>query len=251
MSVVAGCGQDLSSLFATRFLIASQCGGELQADQVATDLVILKWKGGVTSLYPEQEFAPLDLAVFPMTEGGTLADRADDFRDEVLQQIRNIYCDDPDIHIRIEHAENAPPQIATRVYFAQEVSPTHFGLIGEGHYDPCNQRHEDTAVLFAEQIRRLGSSFTFDEWVLMFANTAAHEIGHTLGFAHVDRLNNPQPQRSLYVELMLNRHTISELIREQRYVEELTNCPDNDLRSRTLATESTIRCSYDENDYQE
>lgn len=241
----------MSSLFAaTRPLMATQCGGELQTDQVATDLVILKWKGGVTPLYPDQEFAPMDLAAFPMTEGGTLADWADDFRNEVLQQIRSIYCDDPDIHIRIEHAQNAPPHRATTVYFAQEVSPLYVGLIGEGHYDPCNLRHEDTAVLFAEQIRRLGSSFTFDEWVLMFANTAAHEIGHTLGFAHVDRFNNPQPQRSLYVELMLNRHTIGELIREQRFVVELTDCPDEVLRSRTLA-EPTIRCSYDDSAYLE
>lgn len=245
MIFVAGCGQDIAGTFATRTLLVTQCGDEPEDQQIATDLILLQWDGGVTPLYPEHTFAPMDFSEFILTEGGTLFDDVDAFKEAVLQEVTQIFCEHADVNIRVEHAEDFPLLVATKVYFVQELSPAMAGQIGEAHYDPCNQRHEDTAVLFGEQIRRLSSDFTFDEWVLIFANTAAHEIGHTLGFGHIERGDRPEPHRSLFIELMLDRHTLEELVQEQRFVVELTSCPDEFQRSR-MTSSPVLRCGMDE-----
>jgi len=145
--------------------------------------------------------------------------------------------------VQIRHAGETELTGGTTVHFTQELSPDGGMVIGEGDYDPCNRQHDNAAVIFGEQIRRLAAESTFDDWVRAFANVTAHEIAHTLGFAHVDRQTQWPVERALFVELMLDGHTIDELQREQTFVVEQDYCPDDWYRFRRPDEYITITCA--------
>ncbi len=233
---MSGCGGSGLDALASRSLLALDCEGSEARSAFATDLVLLDWDGGTSRLYPDTILDPLDLEAFETADGSTLADRADEFRERIRRQITQIFCDFPDADVRIEQAGKWRNLDATVVHLAQIVPPNGGAQIGEGEYDPCNKYHDDAAIIFGEQIRRLGGPRSFDEWAFMFANVTAHEIGHMLGFGHISRDQQSQAQRSLYVELMLDGHTIDELQREQRFVVAQTNCP--------MAKAAAGRCTH-------
>ncbi|MGB2985420.1 MAG: hypothetical protein WBE26_06010 [Phycisphaerae bacterium] len=244
----AGCGNAFgkgSDDSASRPLYVTECGGDSGVARVATDLIVLDWRGGWIPLYPHEEFEPLDLSVFETAEGGTLADDAELFKELVRLQIIRIYCDSPAPGIVVHHAADAEDVGGNTVYFTQMLSPNGDNQIGEGEYDPCNRQHDNAAVLFGEQIRRLGRLFTFDEWVLVFANVAAHEIGHMLGYGHVTRDELPETGRAIFVELMLDGHMIDELRMEQRFIVEQTNCPDEPCTARRRIEDPTFICGIE------
>ncbi len=231
-AVTVGCGTDFG-----RPLVYVDCGaGRALADEI----VVLDWDGGVSGIYPDDPFDGLDLSSFETTDGGTLADRADEFKSLVRDRVASIYCDRPGQVVSVMQKDDANFAGAkTTVFFGQFRAPGGGGQVGEADYDPCNRYASDEAIIFGEQYLRLGGPFSFDEWVTMYANTAAHEIGHTLGYGHIDRSDRPDPAQSLYVELMLERHTLSELQRQQRIIVEQSTCsegvnskaqaPDDDL----------------------
>lgn len=242
-----GCGNRIGEDLTSGSLFVTACGSGTALEQwrAAGDLVLLDWYGGTTPLYRDRDFAALDLAAFDTAGGGTLADDEDLFKEQVLREVTRILCDSPGPGVRVRHLEGADEPGATTVYFTQALSPTGIRVIGEGEYDPCNEQHDNAAVIFGEQIRRLGSAYTFEEWVRVFANVTAHEIAHTLGYGHVDRDEQWESGRSLFVELMLDGHTMNELRREQGFTVEQTNCPSDSNRFRRLDEYPTIICGVD------
>jgi hypothetical protein len=230
---VGGCGNAISDGLTVRPLIYTECD-EGAAPAPATNLVVLNWDGGKVSFYPGEQFPAIDLTTFRTTEGGTLADYEDEFVERVRQEVSQIYCDTPDLFIRVEHDSGQTAHAATVIYVTQGVSPAGLARIGEAEYDICNRHPDATGIIYGEQMRRLAAEYTVDQWVNMFANTIAHEIGHTLGFGHVARNEAPDPARSLFVELMLESHTLSELVRSQRFLVEQDTCPADMARSRAI-----------------
>lgn len=221
---LVGCGSGAFDVDASTAEFASQCGGGDVAARAT--LIKLDWTGGKTSIYPDEQFTGLDLYLFETTDGGTLGDDEEYFKDRVREQVETVFCDSTAPKIAVRQARNVSGYLGSTVYLTQSLSLLGGSEVGEGEFDPCDRDEDNTAVVYGEQLRQLAGVLSFDEWVLIFANVTAHEVGHMLGYGHVNRDEYQPPSRSLFVELMLNGHTINELTRQQRFMEDQTNCPD-------------------------
>jgi len=238
---LAGCGNSFTGPSALRPLFVAECG--VDTDRVATEFVLLEWNSTTNELYPDDEFEPLDLSLFETPDGGTLAEKADTFKEQVRRQVTRIYCDYEGPGILVEHATGEEAYETNVVYMTQAMSPLGGAQVGEGEYDRCNRQHDNVAALFGGQILELSDPRPFDEWVLIFANVAAHEIGHTLGFGHVQRDYWSDARRSIYVELMLDGHTMHELASEQRFVVAQDSCTEGWSGLLRPAKAPTLTCS--------
>lgn len=227
--VPCGCGNNLGNTD-SKPLFVSDCAGAA----TATDLVILNWSGGTSKIYPDDEFPGLDFASFDTADGGTLADAPEDFKDAVRREVVHILCELPAISVAVQNEKERLDADATTIYVVHAPSQAGGGQIGEGEFDPCNLQHDNSALVFGDELRDLPGPYSFDDWVLIFANVAAHEIGHTLGFNHVPRSEPSESEHAIYVELMLAGHTVDEMTRPQRFLSDETNCPDDTARSRRI-----------------
>lgn len=207
----------------------------------AAERIVLQWSGGSSPIYPNHVFDGLDFSVFETADGGTLADAPDTFKELVRQEVSRIYCQQPEVRLIVRNDSDAPLGGDTVIYLAQAFQPEG-GDIGEAEYDPCNEQHDNTAIVFAERLWQLGEAYTFDEWVTVFANVTAHEIGHTLGYGHVGRDELDSANKSLAVELMLGYHTMAEMRRPQRFVVKESNCWDQSTERSRSREWTTLGC---------
>ena len=99
------------------------------------------------------------------------------YRDAVLQEVRDIFAASGVTNINIT---TTPTQGATTVYFANPVNPN---LLGQtlGAPDRFNKHADGTVAVFVND-------------AATDAETAAHEIGHTLGLRHVDPNSTADPK---------------------------------------------------------
>lgn len=241
-----GCGITSPVPAARTALFASECGDfDLAKSAPVADVVVLDWTGGVSPIYPDTTLIAVDLDLFETADGGTLATAEDSFREDVRAKITQIYCQSSPTPVRVVQGEDdAFGWDVTVLHLTQELPPRGGSDVGEGEYDPCNVQHDNAAILFGERLLSLGDAYTYEEWVNVFANICAHEIGHTIGYGHIPRDERPDTGRSLYVELMLSGHTMAELRRSQRFVAaDHTNCP-LDSREKVRSVDAVaVTCS--------
>jgi len=208
-------------------------------------LVLLDWTGGLNPIHPDKVMRGLDFSAFQTVDGGSLADAAERFQEDVRAKVSRIFCDDPELSVVVQNGEDTAFTADTVVHLTQETPPNGGTDIGEGEYDPCDRQNDNAALVYGERLRQLSGPYGYEEWVNVFANVCAHEVGHTLGFGHVERTAQPDIARSLYVELMLDRHTMAEMRREQRLVVEQTNCAAELLSSRAISVDAYPTAGHD------
>lgn len=247
-AIVTGCGSQAGeTLFVTAAYPAS-CDDAERSGRPATDRVVIDWSGGVSALSDGVRMPGIDFAAFKLRGGGTLADVSEEFTPAVRDEVEVILCSLPEASVHVSNGEATHVGNVSNVFVLQATSPNAPGQIGEGDYDPCNVTHANEAIIFGEELLELGGPYDFDEWVRMLSNVIAHEIGHTLGYGHIDRSPVVPGERIAHVELMFAVHTVSEMIRSQRYLAPDTNCPvagDSSADKRVLAPGFTCNITHD------
>lgn len=242
LAALGGCGGSIVANSRLRE-VPADCPSATTGKTTAADAILLEWGGGVTRIYPGDELAGLDLGAFLVSDGTTLADEAESFKESVRTEVTNILCEMPTDGVYLTNNKSNLPAKVTTVYFSQMGSPLGGSQIGQGEYDPCNLDHDNHAIIFGEAILDLGEERTFDEWVLVFANVTAHEIGHMLGYGHVPREIWPASQQPAFVELMMATHTVDEMTRAQRLLSDTSNCPDDhDDAHRSRGVRPVLSC---------
>lgn len=184
--------------------------------------VVLDWTGGDNPLWTgDGDLPPLDLGEFPLawTDSDTLAD-VPGFKEMVRAEIEKVLTASG-LHVTVEEGEQR--SMVSVVHFSLVVDPDRPDeLLGFGHLDTCNISDEDFSIVFAAAfLDLLGRGFDADEWVRVFANVAAHEIAHNLGFGHVEPEDVPESE---FVELMLAEQTTFQRVMEQRILVEQDTC---------------------------
>ncbi|HNQ24509.1 MAG TPA: hypothetical protein PKK06_15590 [Phycisphaerae bacterium] len=239
--LAGGCGAGGGLVEAAARLRLNDCTPAFpDAEGLGTaDRIVLDFTGGFSRLHPDVELPPVAWTAFALADGGTLADAEQDFIEDVRDTIVQILCEAGlyEVQVRVGEAEDFGE--VNVVHFTADVPTDRSHQMGLAEYDPCNHYHDNIAIVYGGQIARYGIVGTYGEWVNIFANLAAHEIGHTLGYSHVSRAEAASSTRGSFTELMLDGHTIDELRGEQRILTAQSTCPSaSDITEPVLTHES-------------
>ena len=203
---------------------------------MAGTLVVLDWSGGASSLVSGRELAGFSVDSLLMTDvpsnGNELAEA---FRQAVLARVQVILCDLEPADIAVVEGDAEDFLDATVVYITGDEPAGEAKHIGQSKYDACNTNAADEAIVWGGAIATRVGAAAFDEWVNAIANTAAHEVGHTLGFVHPTEeiVGSPLPLPA--DELMRADVTVSDLLMERWFVIEQDTCPEDPEQSYHLA----------------
>ena len=232
-SLFVGCGAvdqigGVSSKPDLRAIDTYTCDSAPDVEDAYT-LVVLDWDGGSNPMVQEglSPFTIEELTISDYSDSLTDLDTA--YRAAVLGRVREMLCvlDPMDITVIEGDGDDYPD--ATVVHITGD-KPRAGGMhIGQSTFDMCNERPDDSAVIWVGVMVDNVSQATFAEWVNIVANTTTHEIGHTIGFAHPSAENVggrmlPVPDE----EVMRINVTVAQLRKEQNFVIEQNTCPSNE-----------------------
>jgi len=186
-------------------------------------LVVIDWEAGPSRMRGGAALTPVDLSAFDVADGSTLADEPA-FVTLVEQRMQTIFADLEPANVRVMTAEADDYPEATVVLMTFEADADDPRRVGQAYYDPCDTEPADEAIVWGSAIVALGNGHRLDEWVNLFANVAAHEVAHTLGFAHPE-VAADSPLQPDSTALMLASHTLSALLQDQTFQIPQSTCP--------------------------
>jgi len=207
VSLLAGCGTPLEDFRPPTFHLEGNC------------TFVLDWTGGYSPIWSgDGDLPPIDLTEFRLAwpDSGTLAD-VDGFTEMVRAEVEMVLTGSGISVMIVEGEQRANAAV---VHFSQVTDPENQGSLGRGHFDTCNLSDQDYSIVYAARFLEERTVDTVG-WVRTFANVAAHEIAHNLGFDHVELDDVPE---SRFTELMLATQTSFQRVREQRIITEQDTC---------------------------
>ena len=227
---VVGCGTTDLLLGATGDseggTVNTQSCAAAPAPEEAGTLVVLDWDGGINELVRGRELSAFEVDDLYFTDTAIDSDDLEVlFAEAVLGRVRAILCslDPMDVAVIEGEADDYPD--ATVVHICGDEPFADGKHIGQADFDPCNANLDDSVVIWGGALATRIGGATFGGWVNALAKTTAHEIGHTLGFAHPSEQTVAMLLPVPSAEVMRSNVTVSQLLGEQNFLIEQETCP--------------------------
>ncbi len=221
--IASGCGASVSSPTTGASVETDR---QAKADVELAKTVVLDWGGGYSEITSEW-LAGADLSQLYLPSGESLEDYAESFQEAVRVRVDEILrgIGPARFTVLIDEAEECPD--GTVVYFSADAIASDGFQIGQTKLDQCDLREHGTAIVWLGTLLKLGDEHGYDQWVNALANTAAHEVGHTVGFFHPDADGSDFTQYEKNTEIMMAVHTLSALLSPQEFIIPQETCPES------------------------
>ena len=195
-------------------------GGEL------TRTVVLDWTGGSSDVVSSR-LSAVDFAEMYLASGDSLEHYEESFQEAVRLRVEEILSALEPARFDVVTGESGNYPDDTVVYFTSDAVADDGLQVGQTRLDRCDLRREASVVVWGGTLLSLGNDFAYQEWVNVFANIAAHEVGHTVGFYHPDAVLTDLTDYEKDNEIMLAVHTLSALLGPQEFMIPQETCPES------------------------
>ena len=226
-AIAAGCGIDPAHLVGTSADSKAGLDSHVRYDGGdLTKIVVLDWTGGYSEIVSEK-LAPTNFSWMHLTTGQSLEDHAASFQESVRLRVEEILSAiEPAMFVVVTgEAEDYPDD--TIVYLTSDAIRGGGYQVGQTKLDRCDLNPRGSVIVWGGTLLMLGDNYGYDQWVNAFANTAAHEVGHTVGFFHPDAVLTDLTDYEKDTELMLGVHTLSALLGRQEFIIPQETCPES------------------------
>ena len=226
---VGGCGVGARAPSAADRPLTPGLSGDVEPDpaeseDIATKRVLLDWTGGSPDI-TDRRIGPADFSLMTDANGDPLEVDREAFQEAVRGRVEEILSAIEPVDFLVVTGESDGRPDTTTVYFTDELGPAGAAQAGQARLDQCDLSQGGDIVVWGGSLRSLGDGFDFEEWVHLFANVAAHEVGHTVGFFHPDAYLDDLSDYERTVEVMLSVRTLSALRGPQGFVIPQETCP--------------------------
>lgn len=187
-------------------------------------VIVLDWTGGFSDITSDW-LAPLDFSELYLASGESLESHVESLQESVLVRVEEILSTLEPVRFDVVTGEGDDSSEETVVYFTSDaVSGTKL-YVGQTKLDRCDLNEGASVVVWGGTLLSLGNDYGYEQWVNLFANIAAHEIGHTIGFFHPDAVLTDLTDYEKNTEIMLGVHTMSSLLGRQEFLIPQETCP--------------------------
>ncbi|GJM25180.1 MAG: hypothetical protein DHS20C16_15950 [Phycisphaerae bacterium] len=192
----------------------------------ALTLVVLDWDGGQSPLVRDKVLTGFDVTSLELADGKSISQ--DEFESMVLARVGEILCVLDPMDVAVIIGDGADYQDSTVIHITGDEPANEAKHIGQSHFDLCNEHLDDSGVIWGGALASRVASASLDEWINAFANTIAHETGHTLGFFHPDPDVVERLLLSPSTEIMRAHTTTDDLLKPQAFLLDQDTCPGSD-----------------------
>ena len=200
----------------------SSCGqAPLPAD--ALTLIVLDWDGGQSPLVRDKILTGFDVASLNVADEKNISQY--EFESLVIARVGEILCVLDPLDVAVIIGDGASYQDSTVIHITGDAPTNDAKHIGQSHFDLCNEHLDDSGVIWGGALADRVEAANLDEWVNAFANTIAHETGHTLGFFHPDPDAVERLLLSPSTEIMRANTTTEDLLKPQAFLLDQDTCP--------------------------
>lgn len=189
----------------------------------ALTLIVLDWDGGQSPLVRDKLLTGFNVTSLDIADEKGISQA--EFESVVLDRVREILCVLDPMDVAVIIGDGGDYHDSTVIHITGDEPANNAKHIGQSHFDLCNEHLDDSGVIWGGALANRVESASVDEWVNAFANTIAHETGHTLGFFHPDPGVVDRLLQSPSTEIMRANTTTEELLKPQAFLLDQDTCP--------------------------